>query len=156
MTVSPETFIARIARLKTPAECRAFAANAERLRRNDLLPPCLLREAELLAAAGNVTAVTDLEKRILRDICLIERLSGRPLSRTRPMIARHGFTGMVERIVCKKGASAGFKLAVDHGLVSATFEQAVCDNPNLFSPAALAASRERLSEVAGSGGNPPM
>lgn len=144
MNAPTDDYEARIARLKTPQDCRAYAENAKRLGREDLVPACLLREAELLADLGKVIAATDFEKRILRDICLLERLSGKPLSRTRPMIARHGFVRMVERIVTKPGESSGFKLAVQHGLAHATFEQAVCDNPELFSEEALAASQTRL------------
>ena len=137
--------VTRIRRLKTPEECRAFADNAKRLGRPDLVPECLLRKAELLAARKAVVATTDLERRLVRDMCLIEQLSGKRLSRTWPMIRRHGFIGTVERIVTRPGPSSGFDLAVKNGLPEATFERAVLDNPELFSEAALTAARNRLS-----------
>lgn len=136
-----------ISKLKTPEACRNYAANARRLGREDLLPACLLREAELLAIHKSVTPKTPLEQRIVRDMRLLERLSGKPLSRTWPMIHRHGFIGMVERIVTKKGTSPGFELAVKNGVPEATFEQTVCDNPEFFSTTALTAARSRLEAV---------
>ncbi len=63
--------IARISRLKTPEECRNFAANAKKAGREELVPACLLREAELLAARKAVPAQTELEQRLVRDMCLI-------------------------------------------------------------------------------------
>ena len=136
-----------IRRLKTPEECRTYAVNARRLGRTELVPECLLREAELLAARKEVNPTSDFERRIVRDMCLIERMSGKPLSRTWPMIGRHGFIGMVERIVTRPGPSSGFELAVKNGLPKATFEQAVLDNPELFSQEAIAISRTRMQEV---------
>ncbi len=137
--------IARIRRLKTPEECRNFAANAKSRGHEELVPECLLREAELMAARKAVPARTELERRLTRDICLIEQLSGKRLSRTWPMIQRHGFIGTVERIVTKPGPSSGFELAVKNGVPHATFEQAVLDNPALFSTEAIEAARARLS-----------
>src|SRR5450631_2912530 len=131
MSNATET-IARIRRLKTPEECRNFAANAKKAGREELVPECLLREAELLAARKAVPAQTELERRLVRDMCLIEQLSGKRLTRTWPMIRRHGFIGTVERIVTKPGPSSGFDLAVKNGIPQATFEQAVLDNQTLF------------------------
>jgi hypothetical protein len=144
MSNAAET-IARIRRLKTPEECRNFAANAKKAGREELVPECLLREAELLAARKAVPAQTELERRLVRDMCLIEQLSGKRLTRTWPMIRRHGFIGTVERIVTKPGPSSGFDLAMKNGVPQATFEQAVLDNPTLFSTAALEAARRRLT-----------
>src|SRR5271166_2829850 len=137
MTVVAKDYAAIIARLKTPEECRRYADNARARGRADLVPACLLQEAQLLAARKSVVATTALEQRLVRDMCLIEQLSGKRLSRTWPMIRRYGFIGMVERIVTKPDPSPGFNLAVRAGVPKATFEQAVCDHPDLFSPAAL-------------------
>jgi hypothetical protein len=143
-----EQAIAEIRRLQTPEQCRVYADNARRLSRTEVLPECLLREAELLAATHKrARPTTDFERRIVRDMCLIERMSGKPLSRTWPMIARYGFVGTVERIVTRPGPSSGFDLAVKNGLPQATFEQAVLDNPELFSPEAIASSQARLQEM---------
>jgi len=114
MSNATET-IARIRRLKTPEECRNVAANAQKAGREELVPECLLREAELLAARKAVPGQTELERRLVRDMCLIEQLSGKRLTRTWPMIRRHGFIGTVERIVTKRGPSSGFDLAVKNG-----------------------------------------
>jgi hypothetical protein len=76
----------------------------------------------------------------MRDICLLEQLSGKRLNRTRQMIPHHGFVGMVERIVTKKGSSPGFALAVKYGVMHTTFEQRVLENPTLFSAKALRTS----------------
>lgn len=140
--------IAEIRRLETPEECRAYAENARRLGRTEVIPECLLREAEVLAAKHKrARPANDFERRIVRDICLIERMSGKYLSRTWPMIDRHGYVGMVERIVTRAGPSSGFDLAVKNGLRAATFEQAVLDNPQLFSQAAIASARARLASA---------
>lgn len=145
-TKTNERAIAEIRRLKTPQQCRAYADNARRLGRPELVPECLLREAELLPATHKgVKPSTELEHRLVRDMRLIERMSGKHLSRTWPMIHRHGFIGMVERIVIKKQPSPGFALAIKYGLPHATFEQAVLDNPGLFSQAAIASARKRLA-----------
>jgi hypothetical protein len=146
-TIDTSETIARIRRLKTPGECRNFAANAKKNGRDDLVPECRLREAELLAASKAVPAHTALELRLVRDMCLIEQLSGKRLSRTWPMIRRHGFIGTVERIVTKPGPSTGFELAMKNGLPEATFEAAVLANPSLFSAAAIEAARARLALV---------
>ncbi len=146
MSNATET-IARIRRLKTPEECRNCAANAQKAGREELVPECLLREAELLAARKAVPGQTELERRLVRDMCLIEQLSGKRLTRTWPMIRRHGFIGTVERIVTKRGPSSGFDLAVKNGIPQATFEQAVLDNPTLFSAAAALAARRRLTSA---------
>jgi hypothetical protein len=61
--------IARIRRLKTPEERRNFAANAKKAGREELVPECLLREAELLAARKAVPAQTELERRLVRLVC---------------------------------------------------------------------------------------
>jgi hypothetical protein len=63
MSNATET-IARIRRLKTPEECRNFAANAKKAGREELVPECLLREAELLAARKAVPGQTELERRL--------------------------------------------------------------------------------------------
>jgi hypothetical protein len=85
MSSATETIV-RIRRLKTPEECRHFAVNAKKAGREELVPECLLREAELLAARKAVPAQTELERRLVRDMCLIEQLSGKRLTRTWPMI----------------------------------------------------------------------
>jgi hypothetical protein len=146
-TKTTEQAIAEIRRLKTPEQCRAYADNARRLGRPAVIPECLLREAELLAAKHKQARPSnDFERRIVRDMCLIERLSGKRLSRTWPMIDRHGYVGAVERIVTRLEPSSGFVLAVKNGLQAATFEQAVLDHPKLFSPEAFASARARLTE----------
>ncbi len=61
--------------------------------------------------------------------------------------ALNGFIGTVERIVTKPGPSSGFDLAVKNGIPQATFEQAVLDNPTLFSTAVIQAARRRLTSV---------
>jgi hypothetical protein len=138
--------IATIRRLRTPEGCRNFAVNAKKHGREELVPECLLREAELLAERKSLSPTSALERRLVRDLCLIEKLSGKQLSRTWPMIKRKGFVATVEEIVTRPGPSSGFDLAVKNGLPEATFEQAVLDNPTLFSVEALAAARRRIGE----------
>ena len=136
----------RSAGSRPPQECRRYADNARRLGRPELVRECLLREAELLPATRKgVHPSTELEHRIVRDMRLIESMSGKVLSRTWGMIPRHGFIGMVERIVTKNEPSTGYDLAVKYGLTQATFEQTVLDNPGLFSQEAIASSRARLA-----------
>ena len=146
MTKTTTETITTIRRLRTAEECRNFAANAKKHGREELVPECLLREAELLAERKSLSPATALERRLMRDLCLIEKLSGKQLSRTWPMIKRHGFVATVEAIVTRPGPSSGFELAVKNGLREATFEQAVLDNPPLFSAEALAAARRRIGE----------
>ena len=144
MNTQTEKYVAAIRRLRTPEQCRAYAANAKRLGRDELVPHCLLQEAELLAARKSIAVTSELERRLVRDMCLIEHMSGKPLSRTWPMIKRYGFIGTVERIVTRPGPSSGFDLAVKNGVPEATFEQAVLDNPSLFSQEAVTAARQRI------------
>jgi hypothetical protein len=140
-----EQAIAEIRRLRTPAECRAYAENARRLSREEVVPECLLREAQQLAAAHKrARPANDFERRVVRDMCLIERMSGKRLNRTWPMLDRHGYVGTVELIVTRSEPSTGFALAVKNGLPQATFEAAVLEHPELFSPQAIANARARL------------
>lgn len=143
-------WLAEIQKLKTPKECREFAKDMKRQGHEDMVPACWLREARLLPAQkGAQRPANDFELRVVRSIRVLERMRGRPLSRTWQLIARRGYIGTVEHLVLRKGPSPGFDMAVKYGLLGESFEQLALDYPKLFTKAARAAAHERLAGVYG-------
>ena len=62
------------------------------------------------------------------------------------MIERRGIIKAVERAVDRKEPTAGYKALVAMGMQDLAFEAVVCRQPNVFSPAAVSRSQERLKE----------
>jgi len=141
----------RVKKLKTPAECETFEANAKALGRGDLVVQARPRRVELRAVAYG--AKTDAERECVEAIYAYEEtLSGRNGKRTRAtrtwqMIGRHGIIGAVERAVDRPDGTAGFAALKEVGLDNFAFEAVVLRYPDLFSEGAVARSRERMESL---------
>lgn len=142
---------ARVARLKTPAECQQFVTNIKaRLPEGSELTE-LIRQAGRLAvelSAAKHGAKTTPEREALEAIYALEAVTGKRASRTWPMVERHGILQAVERIVKRPLNSSGYHALVVMGMEDKLFESVVLRHPNHFSPEAVKQSEERLRQLA--------
>ena len=140
----------RVAKLKTPAECEIFAANARARGAPEFAEEARKRAVQLRAEAHG--AQTDVERECLEavyayeEILSEERGRRQPASRTWQMIHRHGVLPAVERVVTKRGDSTGYTALAEMGLEEFAFEAVVLRHPEHFSTEALACSRERIGD----------
>jgi hypothetical protein len=70
-----------------------------------------------------------------------------PASRTWQMIRRHGVIPAVERIVTRRDETSGYRVLVEMGLEDMAFEAVVLRHKEVFSAAAVDASRRRLEQL---------
>lgn len=68
------------------------------------------------------------------------------LTKLRQKTAREGVVGTIETVVLKPTAGDGFETLREAGMPELLFESIVLDNPDRFSPEAVAASSMRLSQ----------
>ena len=140
-----------IAKFTTPESCEQFALNVE-ARFPERAREARRRAVELRAAAHG--ASNDAEREALEAVYAYERvLSGARgrktrASRTWQMIERHGIIAAVERVVARSNVSAGYEALVKMGMEDMAFEAVVLRHPDVFSPKAVARSKERLHELA--------
>ena len=138
-----------VASLTTPESCERFASTVQ-ARCPALAQEARRRAVELRAAAHG--ASTDAEREALEAVYAYERVlsgtHGRTVhaSRTWQMIKRHGTIPAVERVVCRKAESAGYHALVKMGMQDKAFEAVVLRHPDVFSPEAVARSKERLRD----------
>lgn len=139
----------RIQRLKTPKECEIFARNATRLGSPELALEAQRRAIELRAEKHG--AKTQAEKEALQAVYAYEavqsRLKGRKFTanRTWQMIKRRGVTGAVEAAVNRAHETEGYRALAEMNMKDMAFEAIVLRYPELFSPATVRRSRERLA-----------
>jgi hypothetical protein len=142
----------RVMRLKTTAECEAFAQNAKDRGRADLADEARKRSVELRAQSYG--AKTDAEKECLQAIYAYEEVlrvkNGRrtTASRTWQMVKRHGILGAVERAVNREAETVGYTALVEMGLQEYAFEAVILRYPELFSDEAIRRSKERVQKWA--------
>lgn len=142
----------RIAKLKTPADCLAFAKNATRLGREDLVLETRQKSVELRAAAYG--AHSDAERECIEAIYAYEETlfakHGRrqTAGRTWPMVKQHGVLEATERTVNRKDATTAFAALKEAGLERYAFEAVILRHPHLFSESAVAISQERMDDAA--------
>ena len=140
----------RVAKLKTPEECAAFAKNVTERGRPDLAIAARKRAVQLRAESFG--ANSEVERECIEAVFAYEEVlsvkSGRRqrASRTWPMIERHGVIEAVERVVKRKADAAGYTALVEMGLEEHAFEAVILRHPSAFSPEAVARSKERLGE----------
>jgi len=67
--------------------------------------------------------------------------------RTWPMVEARGIIGAIERIVTRRAETEGYRVLIEMGMEDMAFEAVVLRHPESFSPAAAAASKERLNEL---------
>ncbi|MBL4870139.1 MAG: hypothetical protein JKX72_04215 [Robiginitomaculum sp.] len=139
----------RIAGLDTAEKCDNFAANAERLDRNDLAIQARNRKLEIKAELYG--AKTQAEKEALQAVYAYEEiLSAKNGKRTRAtrtwqMIRKYGIIEAVERAVDRPVETMGYTALVDKGLERHAFEAVIIRHPELFSDSALTVSQKRIT-----------
>jgi hypothetical protein len=156
---------ARIATLKTPAECIQFQQNVVQRGRPDLALAAQRKAVELRAlqyAGTAASKLTEIERECIEAIFAYEDvLSAANGKRTRAtrtwqMIARHGILGAVERAVGREADPSGYTALVSMGLEHYAFEAVIVRHPGMFSEAAIARSKERLARNTGTGEPAPV
>lgn len=140
----------KVAKLKTPEECKRFAKNALKRNRPDLAEEARKRAVELRAKAYG--ARTDVERECLEAVYAYEEvLTAKNERRTRAsrtwkMIKTHGILGAVERAVNRGKETVGYTALLEMGLQDFAFEAVVVRHPELFSPEAVQRSKARIDE----------
>lgn len=140
----------RVLKLKTPADCETFAANANERGRPDLAQEARERSLQLHAMAFG--ANTEAERQCLQAVYAYEEVlsakNGKrtKASRTRQMIKRHGILPAVERAVNRPQETVGYAALLDMGLEDYAFESVVVRYPELFSQDAVSRSTDRINE----------
>ena len=141
----------RVAKLKTPEECAAFAKNAVRLNQPELVVQSRQKAVELRAAAYGAT--TEPERLCIEAIFAYEEIlaakHGRrqTAGRTWPMVKEHGAINAAERAVNRKDATIAFDALKEAGLERYAFEAVILRHPQLFSESAVAISRQRMADA---------
>ena len=143
----------RIAKLKSPADCAAFAKNALVRGHPELAEQARRRAVDIRAEAHLATSPVELE--CLQAIYAYEEVlsatKGRrqSASRTWQMIERLGILPAVEKVVARKSEATGYTALVAMGLSSLAFEAVVLRHTEHFSADAVARSKERMAERSG-------
>jgi hypothetical protein len=140
----------RVEKLKTPAECETFIANARARDRDDLALEARHRSIQLRAAGHETNS--EVERQCLEAICAYEEaLSVRKTRRvsatqTWQLVKRHGVLGAVDRVVSRPDDTTGYEALVEMGLKELSFEAVVVRYPDEFSFEAVERSRARISK----------
>lgn len=139
-----------IQRIDTPEKCEIYAKNALARGREDMAKQAMQRAVQLRAEAHGAKTVA--EREALEAVYAYEEVlsakNGRRTraSRTWPMIERHGIIKAVERAVNRKDETQGYTALLDMGLEDFAFEAVIDRHPDQFSEAAVAISRQRISD----------
>lgn len=140
----------RVARLPTPEACERFIKNALRLHERELADQARRRAIDLRAASYGAT--TPAESECLRAIYAYEETLAQKngkrtrATRTWQMVERHGILAAAERAVNRSTETAGYRALAEMGLQEYAFEAVILRHPDLFSPDAVARSRERMKQ----------
>ena len=140
----------RVKKIKTPEGCEIFAKNALERNRPDLAAEAKRHAVELRAELYG--AKSEAENEALQAIFAYEEVLTKKngkrtrASRTWQMIKRHGIIEAVERAVNRAAETQGYTALVEMGLEDFAFEAVILRHPEIFSDAAVAKSKERLSE----------
>lgn len=138
----------RVAKLRSPADCESFAANARARGAHELAEEARKRAIQLRAESHGATGA--IERECLEAVYAYEEiLSARRgkrqrATRTWQMIDRHGILPAVERVVTRRDESSGYTSLAEAGLQEFAFEAVILRHPESFSAEAVARSRERL------------
>lgn len=137
-----------VARLKTLADCEAFADNVRERGKPELADQARKRAVQIRADAHG--AETNLERECLQAVYAYEEVlsaqRGRrqPAARTWQMIKRRGIAQAVEHVVTNREVTAGFTVLAEMGLMEYAFEAVILRYPDNFSAEAIAVSKKRL------------
>ncbi len=140
-----------VAKLKTPEECAIFEKNVTERGRPDLALAARKRALEL--RAQQYGAKTEAERECLEAVYAYERVlsekNGRNTRATRTwqMIQRRGIIDAVERAVNRESETVGYLALLEMGLEDYAFEAVILRHPEVFSPAAVAHSQARISNL---------
>ncbi|MGY3264593.1 hypothetical protein [Lysobacter sp. HA35] len=141
----------RVARLKTPDECKSFADNAMRLGLPHLAIEAKQRAVEL--RAGTYGAKSDAERECIAAIFAYEEILSQKkgkrqrAGRTWPMVKKYGALKAAEKAVDRRDGTAAFEALKEAGLERFAFEAVVLRYPGLFSESAVVRSRERMARA---------
>jgi hypothetical protein len=139
MAVDPES-------LSDPKKVRSLLQNAQKAGRDDLVFRCQVRLAKLEGQRYD----NQIEREFWAALTAAEELAtaknGKTtrLNRTRQKVARAGFMKCLEDWAFHKGTTQGFDILVEGGHPELTGEAIVVRHAIEFSPAAVAAARQRL------------
>jgi hypothetical protein len=101
-----------------------------------------LYTVESSSFAGDA-APPEVRERVAQGVSALKAM-GESLSRTTPMLQRHGVIGTLNRIAKNPASSKNFEKLCTAGLERLTAEAIVLDYPDLFDPKAVAVARKRL------------
>lgn len=138
----------RVSRLKTVADCEAFAVNARERGVPELAGQARIRAVQLRAEAHG--AQREVERECLQavhayeEVLSAEKGKRQPASRTWQMIKRRGIIPAVEHVVTKRAVSSGFTALAAMGLMEYAFESVILRHPGSFSAEAVAMSKQRI------------
>ena len=133
----------RVEKLKTPAECETFIANARARGREDLALEARRWSIELRSRTHETKSSVEQECFLAVYACE-DALGGK--QGLWPLIRRHGVLGAVDRVVSRPGDTTGYGALVEMGLKELSFEAVVVRYPNEFSFEAVERSRARISK----------
>lgn len=139
----------RVAKLKTPEECRAFVANARNLGREDLAKEAILHAVALRARAH--PANSEVEAECIQALCAYEEaLSAKGAKRTAAtpiwqMIRKLGAMQAIDKVVSRPDDDERYHALHAMGLEQFAFEQVVQRHPAEFSFEAVEHSRRRIA-----------
>ncbi len=147
-----------IAKIPTMEKCERFMANVIRLEVTELVPDINRRMIEIRTETSNHEIIPQHQKdrdhpQIFQKLmfCLAayeQTLKNKYAGRIRPQISDQGFIDTIDTLVQRRSRSEAFTRLTDIGLQEFLFEQVVVENPDVFSDAAMAVSKQRLSELA--------
>lgn len=132
---------ARAGRL-TGAELRKAIQIAEEFGLLEAAAELKLYTVQSASFAGDA-APPEVRERVAQGVSALKAM-GESLSRTTPMLQRHGVIGTLNRIAKNPASSKNFEKLCAAGLERLTAEAIVLDYPDLFDPKAVAVARKRL------------
>lgn len=86
----------------------------------------------------------DFVAEVEQTVAVYEETTGRPATRTRQMIERHGAASALARLVISPSLQQGFKALRDSNQLKQSFEALVLRHSSLFTAEVVAAAKWRL------------
>jgi len=145
-----EKIVKLVGHLKTPEDCEQVAVNVE-AKEPEFAIAARRKAIELKAETHH--AETEAEQQSLQAVYAYERVltleRGRKTRATRAWqtIKKLGIVEAMESIVKKPSEAAGYQALVEMGMQDMLFEAVVLRHPDVFSPEAVAQSKQRIEEL---------
>lgn len=135
-------------------QLRNLMANAKRLGNDEMYAKAFARLCAILPGSASDGSVMGdvISQKFWQAVHAAEQvkteINGKTtrLTRTRQKVERDGIIVTMESLAMKPQPSDGFTVLVNHGLPHLVFEHIIAEHPDRFSPAAVDASRRRLTE----------